>query len=59
MTVSVSYSKENATKYDQIFCTMAKKYKLRKLMLKALAIRESALDPNAYRYEPNFWKKFQ
>lgn len=58
MTVSVSYSKENATKYDQIFCLMSKKYKIPKLLLKAVAIRESALLPDAYRMEQKFWEKY-
>jgi len=58
MPVSVSYSKENATKYDRIFCLMSKKYRIPKLLLKALAIRESALNPEAYRYEKKFWKTY-
>ena len=58
MPVSVSYSKENATKYDRIFCLMSKKYRVPKLLLKALAIRESALRPDAYRMEPEFWEKY-
>ena len=58
MPVSVSYSKENATKYDRIFCLMSKKHRVPKLLLKALAIRESALRPDAYRYEPKFWEKY-
>lgn len=58
MPVSVSYSKENATKFDSIFCLMSKKYRVPKLLLKALAIRESALLPDAYRIEPKFWEKY-
>jgi len=58
MPVSVSYSKTNAKKFDKIFCLMARKYRLKKLLLKALAIRESALDPDAYRMEPAFWDRY-
>ena len=58
MPVSVSYDKTNATKYDKIFCLMSRKYSIPKLLLKALAIRESALRPDAYRYEPKFWEKY-
>jgi len=58
MPVSVSYDKTNATTFDRIFCLMSKKYRVPKLMLKALAIRESALRPDAYRYEPKFWEKY-
>ena len=58
MPVSVSYDKTNATKFDRIFCLMSKKYRVPKLLLKALAIRESALQPDAYRYEPKFWEKY-
>ena len=43
---------------DKIFCLMAKKYGLKKLFLKAVAICESSLDTTAYRYEPAFWKRY-
>ena len=43
---------------DQIFTNMAKKYKLPKLLLKAVAQVESALDPNAYRFEPKYWVRY-
>lgn len=43
---------------DQIFANMAKKYKLPRLLLKAVAQVESALDPNAYRFEPGFWDRY-
>ena len=58
MPVSTSYIKKNAQAYDKIFCMMSKKYGLKKLLLKALAIRESALDPKAYRHEPGFWNRY-
>lgn len=58
MPVSAPHIKKNAKEYDKIFCMMAKKYGLKKLMLKALAIRESGLDPEAYRYEPAFWTRY-
>ena len=43
---------------DKLFCLNARKYKLEKLWLKALAIIESNLNPRAYRYEQNFWEKY-
>lgn len=58
MPASVSYSKENATKFDGIFCLMSKKYKVPKLILKAMAIQESALLPDAYRMEEDFWETY-
>ena len=42
---------------DLIFCTMAKKYRLEKNLLKALALVEGALDVRAYQYEPEFFKQ--
>jgi len=43
---------------DLIFCTIAKKYRLEKTLIKAMAIVESALDVKAYRYEPMFWERY-
>lgn len=43
---------------DQIFTNMTKKYKLPRLLLKAVAQVESALNPNAYRFEPGFWDRY-
>lgn len=40
---------------DKVFCITAKKYGLKKLFLKAVAIRESSLNQRAYRFEPGFW----
>ena len=50
----------NATKVDLdlIFCTIAKKYRLEKNLVKAVAIVESALDVRAYRHEPMFWERY-
>lgn len=42
---------------DLIFCTMAKKYRLEKTLLKAMATVESALDVRAYRHEPEFFEQ--
>jgi soluble lytic murein transglycosylase-like protein len=39
-----------------IFCQNAKTYSIPKLLLKAVGITESALDPNAYRFEPAYWE---
>ena len=46
------------TEYDKLFCLYGKKYGFSKLLLKAIAITESSLDPKAYRYEPGFWKLY-
>lgn len=43
---------------DSIFRAAAKKYKLNKALLKAIAIVESGLDPRAYRYESRFWDRY-
>jgi len=43
---------------DLIFCTIAKKYRLEKTLIKAMAIVESALDVRAYRHEPMFWERY-
>ena len=44
--------------FDKLFCLNAKKYSLTKLLLKAVAIRESSLDPTAFRHEPGFWTRY-
>lgn len=43
---------------DRIFCTMGKKYKIKKLILKAIAITESSLNERAFRHEPAFWTRY-
>jgi hypothetical protein len=43
---------------DKLFCVMANKYKLKKLLLKADALCESSLDEHAYRYEPGFFRRY-
>lgn len=45
----------NGVDLDKIFCLMAKKYQIPKLILKAIGIVESSLNPRAYRYEPGLW----
>lgn len=42
---------------DLIFCTIAKKYRLEKNLLKAIALIESKLDVRAYRHEPEFFEQ--
>jgi len=42
---------------DLVFCTMAKKYRLEKNLLKAIAAVESTGDVRAYRHEPEFFEK--
>ena len=44
--------------YDKLFCSYGKKYGIKKLILKAVAVCESALDERAYRFEPGFWDKY-
>ncbi len=43
---------------DKVFCIVAKKYALKKLLLKAVAEVESGMNQTAYRYEPGFWAKY-
>lgn len=43
---------------DKALCIAAKKYKLKKVDLKSIAMVESAMDPSAYRYEPDFWNRY-
>lgn len=43
---------------DKIFCLAAKESGLEKLLLKAVATVESALDIRAYRYEQGFWDMY-
>lgn len=42
---------------DLIFCTIAKKYRLEKNLLKAMATIESSGDARAYQYEPKFFEQ--
>lgn len=43
---------------DLVFCTIAKKYRIEKTLIKAVAVTESALDVRAYRHEPMFWERY-
>lgn len=43
---------------DKIFCMNSKKYRIPKLVLKAMAMRESSMNQRAYRYEPGFWERY-
>jgi len=43
---------------DKLFCTVAKRWKLKRLLLKAVAICESSLDEHAYRAEPGFFRRY-
>jgi soluble lytic murein transglycosylase-like protein len=45
-----------AVDLDKIFCINAKKYKVHKLLLKAVAKAESSLNVYAYRFEPAFFE---
>ena len=43
---------------DKIFCMNAKRYRLEKLLLKAVAMVESSLKVRAYRFEPAFFDRY-
>jgi len=43
---------------DKVFCINAKKYRIEKLLLKAIGKVESNLDPRAFRHEPAFWTRY-
>jgi soluble lytic murein transglycosylase-like protein len=47
-----------SSEFDQMFCVAGRKYNLKRLLLKALAITESSLDPKATRFEPLFWDRY-
>jgi len=47
-----------SAEYDKMFCVAGKKWNIKKLLLKAVAITESSLDPHAYRFEPLFWDRY-
>lgn len=44
--------------YDKTFCVAGRKYNLKKLLLKSLAITESSLIPTATRFEPLYWERY-
>lgn len=44
--------------YDKVFCVAGKRYNVKKLLLKAIAICESSLDPKAYRFEPLYFERY-
>ena len=48
----------STTEIDKLFCLYGKKYKVKKLLLKAIATIESSLGVRAYRYEPGFWIRY-
>jgi soluble lytic murein transglycosylase-like protein len=43
---------------DKLFCMWGKKYRIKKLLLKAVAMSESSMNQKAYRYEPAFWDRY-
>jgi soluble lytic murein transglycosylase-like protein len=47
-----------SAEYDKIFCVAGKRYNVKKLLLKSIAICESSLDPKAYRFEPLYWERY-
>jgi soluble lytic murein transglycosylase-like protein len=44
--------------FDVIFERAGIDYHVKPLLLKAIALRESNLDPKAYRYEPDYWENY-
>jgi len=44
--------------YDKMFCVAGKKWNIKKLLLKSIAITESSLDPKAYRFEQLYWDRY-
>jgi hypothetical protein len=44
---------------DKLFCLWGRHYSIPKLLLKAVAIAESALDVRAFRHEPSFWISYK
>jgi len=48
----------HTTDFDKHFCVAGKKWDIRKLLLKSIAINESSLNPQAYRMEPLFWERY-
>jgi soluble lytic murein transglycosylase-like protein len=47
-----------AKELDKLFCLYGKKYGIKKLLLKAVATAESAMNQTAYRFEKGFWDKY-
>ena len=43
---------------DKLFCMNGKKYRIKKLLLKAVAMVESSMNQKAYRYEKEFWVRY-
>jgi len=43
---------------DKLFCLCGKKYRLPKLLIKAVGVFESGLNQTAYRFEPAFFTKY-
>lgn len=56
--MSLKYIKAHEPELDKLFCLNAKKYGLKKLLLKAVGICESSLDMRAFRHEPGFWNRY-
>jgi len=50
--------KNNEIDLDNIFCRAAKKYKIPKIILKAIAQVESSMDIRAYRFEKEFFDRY-
>jgi soluble lytic murein transglycosylase-like protein len=43
---------------DKLFCMNSKKYGIERIWLKAIAVVESSLNPNAYRFEQGYWDRY-
>lgn len=47
-----------AKELEKLFCLYGKKYGIKKILLKAVATAESAMNQTAYRFEKGFWDKY-
>jgi soluble lytic murein transglycosylase-like protein len=47
-----------SAEFDKMFCVAGRKWQIKTLLLKAVAITESSLDPHAYRFEPLYFERY-
>lgn len=48
----------NGIDLDRVFCGASKRWKLPKILLKAVATAESSLNERGYRFEQGFWDRY-
>ena len=58
MTKTISSNTLSDEEHDRLFCLYGKRYGIKKLLLKAVACRESGFDERAFRHEPGFFTKY-